>query len=440
MVTNADGSIKKCFDNYCEVLLRDPYLQGKIYYNLFDGRVYVQDFFWDARRHPLREEDIIEIRRYVSGLYGLGNKNDIMDALKLAGRRNSYHPIVKILEGIKWDGVERLKELFPRYLGAERSEYTTGVTTLLFHGAIKRVLEPGTKFDSCIILADSMQGSGKSTMCRCLALSDEWFTDELGDLSRNNEAFEAIRGRWIVELGEMIATRKTKDIESIKAYLSRTADVYREPWAPCAEQYLRQAVFIGTTNKPQFLPADKTGNRRFVPLLCDGTRAERHPLEDEAETREYIRQCYAEAMVIGQRDGWVLKLPKQLDDELRALQEESTPDDPNVGMIQAYLDRLPKEIEFVCSKMIWDGVFDTGGGRNPAKYELEDISDIMRLKVTGWKQYRGKDGKGKDTKHRFQKYGPQRAWVRDCTQGCTQGDENLYPDEWEKAEKSPFEQ
>lgn len=418
------GDVRSVIQNYVEIISNDKLLRGKIRHCALSGRAEIRGAPWDLANHAIRDTDLFNIRLYISQHYGIQNKDDIKQGISIVAFRNRYHPIQEALEGLQWDGVPRIGELFPRYLGAERSPYTTAVTMLLLHGAIQRVMNPGVKFDCCVILADTKQGTGKSSMCRFLAINDDWFSDELADLGNSKEAYEAIRGKWILELGEMLATRKTKDVESIKAYISRKVDNYREPYSTYSEQYPRQCIFIGTSNKPQFLPEDRTGNRRFLPLLCDGDKAERHPMEDEQETRAYILQCYAEAIVEGKENGWQLVMDHMFDSQLEQLREDSAAEDSMVGRIQEWLDRVAPDI--VCSLMIWNNVFYNAltDPVQPKKYELQEIADCMNLKIQGWEKYRGKDGKSATGKYHFRRsedpaaayrmtdYGVQRAWQR----------------------------
>lgn len=402
-----EGAVLSRFINYCEILEKDAYLTGRLKMNLLDGRPEATGFYWNAEKHPIRDEDIAHMRRFLDSRYGFSNEKNIRQAVEIAAGKNAYHPIREILKSLQWDGVERVKDLFPRFLGAERSDYTTAVTRLLLSGAIQRVYRPGVKFDYSIILADAQQGTGKSTLCRALALDDDWFTDQVGDLSDNKKAFESIRGKWIVELGELLAVRKTKDVEAIKAFITRQSDYYRNPYGFFPEDYKRQCVFIGTTNKPQFLPEDKTGNRRFIPLRCDGSKQEVHPMQDFEATREYVRQCYAEIIASGCFD---LTLDHKYQEELDAVREQSTPDDTRVGMIQEWLDNLDrKQEQFVCSRQIWDKVFAGDNERAPQSYNLRDIADIMNLQIEGWRPFT-KNGKVRKKKFKF--YGTQRAWYR----------------------------
>ena len=403
---NMDGSVSaSSFANYCAIMSKDAYLRDRFRLNLLDGRPEVTGAYWSAERHPIRDADLEHVRRFIDLRYGINNEKNIRQAVNIAAFDRAYHPIRDTLNSLAWDGEHRLSEFLPRYLGAERSDYTTAVTRVLFSGAIQRVQNPGIKFDYCVILADTRQGTGKSTICQALALDDAWYTDSIGDLGDSKKAFEAIRGKWIVELGELMAVRKTKDIEAIKAFITRQADVYRNPYGVYAEDYARQCVFIGTTNRPQFLPEDKTGNRRFLPVLCDGSRQEVHPMADFEATREYVRQCYAEMMALGIND---LTLDRKHETYLDSLREQATPEDSRVGMVQEWLNNCSRD--YVCTRLIWDKVFAGTQERPPQGYELRDIADILNLQIDGWTLFE-RDGQARKKKFEAP-YGTQRAWIR----------------------------
>lgn len=407
---DSSGGVCKSFANYCTILEKDPYLSGKIRLNLLSGRAMIKDVYWAPQEHVLRDTDLSNLRRFTDSVYEISSGRDLRDAVGLIAEKNAFHPIRNELGKLVWDGHPRLGELLPRYLGAERSVLTTEITKLMLHGAIKRVKDPGIKFDYCVIFADSKQGTGKSSLCRFLALKDEFFCDDLYDLGNTKAAFETIRGRWICELGEMIATRRTKDVNLIKGYISRQNDSYRQPFGIFSESYPRQAIFIGTSNQPHCLPNDRTGNRRFVPVLCDGDKADVHPLADEAETREYIRQCYAEAIVIGESEGYRLDLDQEYHTELDAIRYGLTPDENSIGTIQNFLDTCEEDI--VCSRMIWERAFQHSEDASPDEKELSRIAEVMNSSIRGWERYAGLSGTAKDSKYRFPYYGKQRAWQR----------------------------
>ena len=99
-------------------------------------------------------------------------------------------------------------------------------------------------------------------------------------------------------MSEMMATANAKSIEEIKSFLSRQKEVYKIPYETHPADRPRQCVFGGTSNALDFLPLDRSGNRRFIPVMVYPEQAEVHILEDEAASRAYIEQMWAEAMEI----------------------------------------------------------------------------------------------------------------------------------------------
>ena len=142
---------------------------------------------------------------------------------------------------------------------------------------------PSVKFETMLCLVEDEQGGGKSTIARLLAVKDEWFTDDIKNLDDEN-VYRKLQGHWIIEFSEMLATANTKTVEAIKAFLSRQKDTYKVPYDKYPHDFPRQCIFIGTTNNLDFLPNDKTGNRRFIPVLTNMKAAEIHPLENEEST------------------------------------------------------------------------------------------------------------------------------------------------------------
>ena len=54
---------------------------------------------------------------------------------------------------------------------------------------------------------------------------------------------------------------------------------------PILKDRPRQCIFVGSSNNADFLPFDRTGNRRFVPVMVNKEKALHHPLEDEEENK-----------------------------------------------------------------------------------------------------------------------------------------------------------
>ena len=102
-----------------------------------------------------------------------------------------------------------------------------------------------------ICIVEPIQGGGKSSLARILAINDMWFTDDIRSLD-DKEISGKLQGHWIVEFSEMLATSNTKTVEAIKSFLSRTIDTYRTPYDRYTQDIPRQCVFIGTTNNTDF--------------------------------------------------------------------------------------------------------------------------------------------------------------------------------------------
>ena len=136
-------------------------------------------------------------------------------------------------------------------------------------------------------------------------------------------------------MSEMVATARSKSIEETKSFLSRQKETYRDSYAVYALDRPRQCVFGGTSNIKRFLPFDRTGNRRFVPVQTNRAEMEVHILENEKESRQYIDQVWAEAMMLYRNGNFKLAFSKETEAQLDKLRQEFMADDTEAGMIQA---------------------------------------------------------------------------------------------------------
>jgi len=206
------------------------------------------------------------------------------DFISDTARRNRRHPIREFLDGLAWDGTPRLDGWLASYLGAEDTEYTRAVGTLVLVAAVRRVREPGCKFDEMLVL-EGPQGGEKSTALKVLAVVEDWFGDDLPLNASAQKFIEQTAGKWIVEAGELKGMRKG-DVESLKSCLSRQRDRARMAYGHLPLERARQFVIIGTTNSERYLK-DGTGNRRFWPVRVGGVRL--------ADLRRDREQLWAEA-------------------------------------------------------------------------------------------------------------------------------------------------
>ena len=131
----------------------------------------------------------------------------------------------------------------------------------------------------------------------------------------------------------MIATANAKSIEEIKSFLSKQKETYKVPYETHPADRLRQCVFAGTTNRQDFLPRDRTGNRRFIPVPVDAELAEVHILDNEEDSRAYIDQLWAEAMTIYNSGDYKLAFSPAMQETLQAHQQDFMQEDAQAGMI-----------------------------------------------------------------------------------------------------------
>ena len=395
-----NGAISNSIRNCLTVFQNDPYLQGAVRYNILTERIdIVKPLWWSKPTATLNETDLNYLMLYLEDKYALTSEKKIQKAISIVADCNRYHPIRDYLNSLEWDGTERIRYALPRFLGAEESEYTYEALKLFMLGAISRVFKPGCKFEVMLCLVGG-QGAGKSTFFRLLAVRDEWFSDDLKKLDDDN-VYRKIQGHWIIEMSEMIATANAKSIEEIKSFLSRAKETYKVPYETHPADRLRQCVFGGTSNTMDFLPLDRSGNRRFLPVMVNPERAEVHILEDEAASRAYIDLMWAEAMFIYRNGPVRLTLSKDMDRELRELQKQFMPEDTKAGLIQAFLDNF--DGTQVCSKLIYaealNHPFD-----EPKQWEIREINEIMNNSIEGWTPF--------SNPRIFARYGRQRGWER----------------------------
>ena len=399
-----NGTVKNSIRNCLTVFQNDPKLEGAIRYNILTERIdIVKPLWWSKPTTTLNDTDLNYLMLYLEDQYTLTSEKKIQKAISIVADCNKYHPIRDYLNGLEWDGTERIRCALPHFLGAEESEFTYECLRLFMLGAISRVFKPGSKFETMLCLVGG-QGAGKSTFFRLLAIKDEWFSDDLKRIDDDN-VYRKMQGHWIIEMSEMIATANAKSIEDIKSFISRAKETYKVPYETHPADRLRQCVFGGTTNRQDFLPRDRTGNRRFIPVTVYPERAEVHILDDEAAARTYISQMWAEAMTIYRSGKYKLSFSAEMNAYLKAHQQGFMQEDTQAGMIYAYLEDYTGDS--VCSKQLYEEAL--GNCNPPAEWETRAICEIMNTgiangSIQGWTAYK--------SPKRYKKYGSQKGWER----------------------------
>lgn len=328
------GTVRSTVSNIIRVLEHDPALAGHLWHDMFSGFVLVRDGLpWDRNARQWGDRDDANLRVYLDERYDITGKDKIKDAKDAVLTRHRIHPIKEYLEGLKWDGVERLDRLIIDYMGAADTELNRAMTRKHFAAAVARVMHPGCKYDYCLSV-QGPEGMGKSTLFNIMG--GEWFNDSL-ITTEGRSGMEQLRGAWIIELAELSSIKRS-DVEQVKNYITRREDIYRAAYGTVVERHPRQCVFCGTTNESYFLKGD-TGNRRFWVISLD-TSLRRYD-DYESALRADRDQLWAEA-VQRWREGERLYLPRELEEQARERQAEynDDADDPLRPMLEAYVETL----------------------------------------------------------------------------------------------------
>ena len=395
------GGVKNSIKNCLTVFQRDPLLRGAVSYNILSERVdIVKPLGWERTSATLTDMDMKYLLLYLEEHYGLTSEKKVENAIQIVANENRYHPVRDYLNSLQWDGTERIRYALHHFLGADTDEYTFEALKLFMMGASRRVFQPGSKFEVMLCLVGG-QGAGKSTFFRLLAVKDEWFSDELKKLDDEN-VYRKLQGHWIMEMSEMIATANARSIEEIKSFLSRQKETYKVPYETHPADRLRQCVFGGTSNAMDFLPLARSGNRRFLPVQVCPEQAEVHILENEAASRAYLQQVWAEAMTIYRAGGWKLTFSPEMVRYLKEHQKDFMPEDTKAGMIQAFLDSYTGDT--VCSKQLYKEALNHAFDE-PKQWEIREINEIMNQCVTGWTYF--------SNPRSFAGYGRQKGWERE---------------------------
>jgi len=266
------------------------------------------------------ENAVIAHLKSLCAFHGL-SKHVVDEQLTAIAHRNLYNPVVEWLSSLKrkkhGDPISELvddlfvlnkawvKIAFKRWFlqcvaAADNAEKTPHKTAL-------------SKYES-ILTFYGFQGVGKSSFIRALLPTEiklHYIDGHLLDLNNKDSIMQALQG-WIVELGELDSTFRRSDISALKAFMSKSKDVIRLPYAKASTTMPRQTSFIASVNEEKYL-RDTTGNRRYFPV----TVTSKLLIPDGFDTEDFWAYIW-ESYLLGEQ--WWLT-PEEESIQLHALSE-----------------------------------------------------------------------------------------------------------------------
>lgn len=258
---------------------------------------------WQSGWKGVREaddDDLVHCRSFLDHERLTIRMNDLAGIVAAISKDHTVNPLKDAIKQLKWDGVPRIdggmtdegdsiKPWMTEYLEADDIPVNKMFGRKWLVSAIARVMNPGAKADSLIVL-EGAQGVKKSTAIKVLSdgLVPGYFTDEV-DKPGTKDAGLQLQGKWHIELGELSAMSRAS-VEEVKLWVARTVDRFRPPFGRSTVTYPRACIFSATTNPlgdTGYLK-DPTGARRFWPVAVRYIDIER--------LRQDANQIWAEAV------------------------------------------------------------------------------------------------------------------------------------------------
>lgn len=375
----------KSMANIIITLSHSPRWKGVFAYDQFSGQIlmhrcppYMDDDKFTV--HRLTHVDIVDTTAALEydGLETSVAK--VTDAIKSAASRNTIHPAREYLESLVWDGDARLDRMLIDYFKAREQDvdYLAAVATKWMVAGVKRIMQPGCKFDHMLVL-EGAQGLMKSTGLRVLATFGrdkeiEYFTDGVRfENITHPSSIMTMQGKIIIEFAELSGMSR-KEVEDIKNWITIQVDELQLKYENPVTPYPRQFILAGTTNDDAWL-RDPSGNRRFLPVKC----CDYIDIEGLRRDRE---QLWAEAVVM-YKEGFDIHFDHNSKASKVAQQEQEKRlfDDVWTDSVLAFVDKL---YEVTTAEIMTVLQIDTGRRDDVATRRIGRI-----LRTAGWTRGHG---------------------------------------------------
>lgn len=244
---------------------------------------------------------------------------------------NQYNPVATWIGSRPWDGVSRLQQFFDTVQEVEPKRMADGrvLKEVLMRkwmiSAVAAAYEPDGVVARGVLTFVSRQNLGKTRWAKQLAPAElQLVADGIVLNPADKDSIKQVISKWIVELGEVDATFRKADIAALKAFISRSHDEIRRPYARTESRYARRTVLFASVNDERYL-RDPSGNTRWWTI---------HAVALGEPSKIDMQQVWAEVFAIYKGgETWHLS-----SDELDALNDKNT-EYEEISPISEMIDR-----------------------------------------------------------------------------------------------------
>ena len=369
-------------ENMCRILRHHKLFKGKLRYDEFKNTLEIKksDFDSDEERwQDFEDHDVVNIQTTISILFscfGKVGKEMVYDAILKIMKENTIDSAKDYVKSLVWDNTPRLDTWIHSVYNTPDDEYHRAVGANWLKGLIKRICVPGCKFDYVLVL-EGEQGTLKSTSLSVIgdvyADQPSWHCETTMSTD-NKDFFMQFQGKAIIEFSEGETLSRT-EVKKMKAIITTASDKYRPAYGRLSVDFPRRCVFAMTTNQTEYLK-DETGNRRWLPVACQGNA-------NIDWLRENRDQLFAEAyhrVMIKKESTW--EFPEEATKEM---QDQRRVHSPSRDLIADwYLNKLTNEDRdngITTYQVFRDALHAGMPMKSLTRYEEMEIADVLKTYI-----------------------------------------------------------
>lgn len=291
--------------------------------------------------------------------------------------RNTINPVADWINSKPWDGQCRLNDFYETVTEIKPSRLADGRRlrdVLIFRWMMSAVALAMT--DTPLAAQGVLTFTGKGNVGKT-----EWFKNlvpqEMRHLTKegltlnpaDKDSVATCIGHWLVELGELDGSFRKSDMAHLKAFITRTMDDFRRPYARTDSRYPRRTVMFASVNSREYLQ-DPTGNRRFWTVEVQSINA-RHGMD--------MQQVWAEVAEMWRNDPAGLFLRQEEMDALNAHNEDF------LSLMPVH-DRIDDSYEWDMPRERWDNMMSAtqisefAGIERPGQREVNEAAAYVQTR------------------------------------------------------------